>query len=336
MDIRIARNANIKRPQIKNRPLKAKPTNNKVVVDKKRKMPKISISTKQIKPKSLKAYNNNKAVRQKTPPVHKLIRKQAPITRALNREYKKQKIEPKRLPISDRRNFDKYNQRILDIKGIGKGRVLIMIACGPSVLEAPLELLIDHPKIDFMAINKPYGFNTGPKKHRGIWPTKFWVFCDHSQYNRNQDAWNSYGGTIINSPAVRAKRNNQIIIRNIPGKGFSKDLSRGYHIGRSTTYANMQTAYWLGYDKVYIFGLDMCEIDGKLHHYGVNPDVSSQNRKSRFANEAEYYAMAANLLPKPEKEKFVICSSYNPWGFVKQFGYLHQKEAPPKILDRLQ
>ena len=233
--------------------------------------------------------------------------------------------------------YSNYYDKIKKLEGTGKGRVLIIVACGPSVKEAPLELLIDHPKIDFMLINQPYGFYADrcPEKHRGIWPPKYWVFCDHSQYKRNMDAWSKYKGIIINSSAVRANHPRQIVVKHRGGKGFSKDLANGYHIGRSTTYANMQTAWYMGYDKIYIFGLDMGEVDGKLHHYGQNPDVSPANRKGRFASEAEHYSFAARSMTGKERKRFIICSSYNKWPFTQEFQSLDHKNAPEIILQNI-
>ena len=231
-----------------------------------------------------------------------------------------------------------YLDKVKTMKNIGVGKVLVMIACGPSVKEAPLEILADHNKIHFMAINNPYGYykNRVPKGHDKIWPTNYWCFCDHSQYNRNKDAFNTYDGKLINSTGVRGHHPNQIVVKNKGGKGFSRDLLNGYHIGRSSTFANMQVAFYMGYDKIYVFGLDMAEVDGKLHHYGVNPDVAPSNRKQRFQGESTYYDFMTKNLKPVELDKFVLCSTYNPWPFTKKFNKLDQKIAPKKILEYAQ
>ena len=147
------------------------------------------------------------------------------------------------------------------LKGIGTGRVLVVIAAGPSVLEVDFSPLKEFSAVDFMCINKPF---------KAVWPSKFWAFCDHTQQRANQDTWNSYDGIIINSPNVRARKSNQVLIRSRPGKGFCTDVTKGYHIGRSSTYANMQVAYYMNYDRVYIFG---CLPDGEriLTNRGMVP-----------------------------------------------------------------
>jgi len=214
--------------------------------------------------------------------------------------------------------------KVAKLKDSGTGRILVMIAAGPSVLEVDFTKIIKHPYIDFMCINKPF---------MPVWPSKFWAFCDQTQYVRNEEAWGSYEGIILNSPNVTARRGNQIIVRTRQGKGFSKDVSGGYYIGRSSTYANMQVAYYMNYERIYIFGLDMCQVGDKLHFYGVNPDVNPENRKSRFAAEAEYYTFAGQNLPEEVRKRFFICSSYNPWDYCKFFNKLDHKEAVNQIFE---
>jgi hypothetical protein len=96
----------------------------------------------------------------------------------------------------------------------------------------------------------------------------------------------------------------------------------------------MQVAYYMGYDRVYIFGVDMCADPktGTLHYYGQNPDVSNVNRMSRFAAEAENYQWAGEHLPAETRGRFVFCSAWNPWSFVKLFASLDHKVAIEEIL----
>jgi hypothetical protein len=236
---------------------------------------------------------------------------------------------PRPSPLRQQKELEigRYKEAVNKLKNCGVGRILIMVACGPSITEADLPKMKDHPLIDFMSINKP-----DPRLH----PTQYWVFCDQSQYTRNKDTFEKYTGNLINAWSVRARHKNQTLIRNKSGKGFSKNLSQGYHIGRSTTFANMQTAFWMNYDKVYIFGCDMCKPPGqdKLHFYGVNKDVEPSIRAKRFAKEAEHYMIGAKQLTAEERKKFVFCSSYNPWPFVKEFEKMDHKKAVDHILEK--
>jgi hypothetical protein len=202
------------------------------------------------------------------------------------------------------------------------GRVLAIIANGPSVLEVDTTRLLLNPRVDIMSINKP---------DTRIWPTKYWLFCDISQLKRHNDLWSRYNGLIFNSTMIQEVRPGTIFIKNIPGFGFSTDLASGFHIGRSSVYAAMQVALWLGYDKIYIFGIDMgaVTVDGKemLHFYGVNQDCTPDSRKKRFTEEAKYYDDASRSLPPETRKKFYFCSSYNKFDFVNRFNKLDHHEA---------
>lgn len=94
----------------------------------------------------------------------------------------------------------------------------------------------------------------------------------------------------------------------------------------------MQIANWMNYDKVYVFGLDMGAIDGKLYAWGTNPDVSDQVRAKRFAVEAVSYQWAADHSPPHVLDRFVICSEYNKWPFMKAFKRLPCRDAVDHIL----
>ena len=220
----------------------------------------------------------------------------------------------------------KHNKTLEGLKNSGKGKFLVMVACGPSIMEADLPKLKGHPKIDIMSINKP---------DSRLHPTNFWVFCDQSQYKRNRELFESFPNTLINTWSIRNKHQNQILVKNKSGVGFSKNILQGYHVGRSTTYANMQVAFWMNYDKIYIFGCDMCKIPGndQLHFYGKNPDVDPRIRVKRFEKEAESYMTAAKTLTPQERQKFVFCSAYNPWPFMEHFPTLDHREAVSIILE---
>jgi len=219
-----------------------------------------------------------------------------------------------------------YRKKVENLKDCGVGRYLVMVACGPSILEVPLEDLKGHNKIDLMSINKP---------DSRIHPTRYWVFCDQSQYTRNKTLFENYEGVVINAWSVRARHKNQILIKNRSGKGFSKNLLQGYFIGRSTTFANMQLALWMNYEKVFIFGCDMCKPPNaqSLHFYGVNQDVDPKIRVTRFQKEADHYEIGAKQMNVLERKKFVFCSAYNPWAFVNKLEKMDHRGAVEHILN---
>lgn len=226
-------------------------------------------------------------------------------------------------PTSTPQNVEMVNH----LRGVGRGRVLVIVGNGPSVSEIDISPLAHHPKIDVMSVNKPVP---------SVWPSRYWLFCDSSQYNRHKDLWEAYSGVVINTKAVRAARPKGVKIKNSPGFGFCDDLHKGVHVGQSSVYVAMQVAMWMNYDVVYILGIDMTAIwkDGEMitHFFGVNPDVAPQIRAKRFDKEAKHYEHAATKLSADKRNRFVFCSSYNPYAFVDQFRRLDHKLAVDDIV----
>lgn len=207
---------------------------------------------------------------------------------------------------------------------------MVILGNGPSLSEIPIDKLTAHPRVDLMSVNHP---------DARVWPTKYWAFCDMSQYRRHQEHWRTYGGTVITSAAVgnskelTGDRPGVVYVRNLGGYNFSRDLIHGCYVGRSTVYANMQTALWMGYDKVYILGCDMgAAADGRMWYYGVNPDVPPDDRAKRFELDAKHYEYAADTLPAADRAKFAFCSSYNKWPFVDKFSRMDHEIAIDAIL----
>lgn len=257
------------------------------------------------------------------PQRHDLSKQQAaPASR-----FRQQQINrPKKEPTYKTRDVsgDDLN-KIASIKDTKRGKILVIIANGPSISEVRLHDLKTHSNLETLMINKP---------DDRVWPTDHWAFFDLSQLRRHEAYLQYYQGTIFNSTAIKRQSPNSMQFKNLGGRGFSFDLLKGVHIGRSSVYAAMQIALWMNYDKVFIFGCDMDPngINGQLHFYGTNPDVNPEVRKERFKIEATYYDEAADMMSADQKERFYFCSSYNRWGFVNKFKYLDHKTAVQQIL----
>lgn len=214
---------------------------------------------------------------------------------------------------------------IWKIKGVGKGRILIIVGNGPTHKEAPLPELAKQPNIDIMAINKP---------DERLWPPKYWLFCDNTQLKRHRTLWEAYQGIVINSSAIREAKQNGVRVKSLHVKGFSTDLREGMVIGHSSVYAALQVALWMDYDHVYVFGCDMNAVGGKLYSWGSNPDVSDDARMKRFKVESESYQWMADNVRIDIKKRYTFCSKYNPWLFTKAFEILDHMEAIKIIIDR--
>ena len=227
-----------------------------------------------------------------------------------------------------RRGIDKrVNPAEIDsIKKVGQGRVLIIIGNGPSHKEAKLDKLRDINKLDFMCINMP---------DERVWPPKYWMFCDNSQLRRHKKMWNAFNtGVLINSAAVRERKQNTVRIRTLHGQGFSNNMHKGMFVGRSSVYASIQVGIWMDFDHIYVFGCDMCAVGGKLYPWGSNPDVSDKSRIKRFDTEATFYNWAADNVHDKFKKKITFCTAYNKYKFVSIFERLDHRKAVDIILDR--
>ena len=215
-------------------------------------------------------------------------------------------------------------QKVLALKGVGRGRILIILGNGPSLSEIDTSPLNGLHRVDTLSINHP---------DLRIWPTTYWAFCDMSQYNRHQEYWTSFTGTILTGTFLPHNKPNVVKFRPLGGEGFSLNLVDGYYVGRSTVYASMQTAAYMDYDMVFILGCDMAaSTDGRLWFYGNNPDVPLNQRITRFDKEATFYEYAGNQLPQYIRDKFYFCSSYNPYSFPDQFHRMKHEDAIEYIL----
>lgn len=218
---------------------------------------------------------------------------------------------------------------IVALQGCGRGRALVIVGNGPSVSEIDLSPLAHQSLIDVMSINKPVA---------GVWPSKYWLFCDMSQYKRHEDLWQSYNGVVINTKAIRHIHPRGVKIKASPGFGFNENILSGVHVGQSSVYVAMQVASWMDYDKVYIFGIDMTSIvrDGQVvtHFFGINPDVPPEARIQRFDKEAKHYEHASRVLSDEQRQRYVFCSSYLKYGFADRFQRLDHLVAVNEILNR--
>lgn len=227
----------------------------------------------------------------------------------------------KRGPVVKRITSDvpeKDIKAIVKLKDTCKNRILVIMGNGPSLAEVDTSKLVGLDYVDTLIVNKP---------DERCWPTTYWVFFDASQYQRNKDKWDNYNGIAFVSNAIKVERPRSIKLKNVASGGFQRDLSKGVHIGRSSVYASMQIGMWLGYQRIYILGCDMVDVAGKVHYYGVNPDVNPEERKKRFDGEAKFYADATKSLSEAERNNIIFCSSYLKYQFANKYQKIDHKFA---------
>lgn len=286
--------------------------------------PKTDLSRTSV-PKAKPISEKPLLINRSTPSINKVENKRLD-SKTINKLHTKNRLNQQQNNSKPKFVQTAYNDRIQSLLNSGSGRVLIMIACGPSINEVDFSRIINNPQIDVMIINKPIPSVNSPK---------YWCFCDDSQHQRNKGYYDNYNGSIITSVGVKASKHNHIKLNAIKGVGWSNNMLDGIVIGRSSTYSFMQMSIWMNYNKVFIFGCDMSEVNGQMHHYGVNPDVDPKVRATRFKLEAKSYEYAAKHLSKEIRSKFYFCSEYNKFSFVDEFNRLNHKNAIDFILSIL-
>lgn len=245
----------------------------------------------------------------------------------VSRQGAKHKFKRSKIIYQSREPSPDSLAKIHKIKSIGNKKALVIIGNGPSINEVDVTKITNHEKIHTLSINKP-----DPR----LWPTNYWAFFDSSQFKRHKNLWDEYNGIIFNSTAIKQQKEHSIQFKNIGGKGFSLEATKGIHIGRSSVYASMQIALWMDYSEIFIFGCDMNPngINGRLHFYGDNPDVNPAVRKNRFKNEAEYYDWIVDNVDELLRKRFYFCTDYNPWSFMGHFNQMSHKTAIEHILNK--
>ena len=220
------------------------------------------------------------------------------------------------------------DKKITQLNGMGEGKDLAILANGPSLNEAPIEELMDKPKIDLLTVNIP---------DERAWPTKFWMMTDMNIYYRCQNYFKEFKGFLLaNHIEKRSAPKNMIRLRIHRQRGFSRDLLWGVHQGVSTTYMAIQAALAMGFNRIFIFGLDMSEDKktGEMYHYGENPFIKKDNRLERFDMDAEYWGRAVEEeMTEEEIERIYICSELNPYGFAEVIGKVSPKEGVEILLN---
>ena len=207
-----------------------------------------------------------------------------------------------------------------NIRQMGIGKTLVIVANGPSHKEVKLEKLLG--KVDFMCINKP---------DERVWQPKFWAFSDSSQSDLFKKEIKEYNGLLVNTTSIAILKSNQVRLKPNTNPGFSLDIEKEIFIGRSTTYIGLQFGVYAKYEKIFIFGVDM-NLEGKPYPWGSNlAGVSDRERRDRFKAEQAHWDVGANTISQDIKNKIWLISKYNQWPFFKKFQTLDQDDSPLHI-----
>jgi len=220
------------------------------------------------------------------------------------------------------------NTSITNLKGKGTGKKLVICCNGPSIADAPLEKLKGAPGVEFMAINVP-----DPR----VWPTEYWILQDSVSMMRPEciNFMSGYQGIVITNHVIKKNARFRHLVRVLirRGGGISRDMLRGLCMGASSGYVALQIALYMGHKDIYYFGLDMAASeDGEMWSFGENTGISEEERGKKFSSDAEFWKGGADKLTTEERAHVYICSSLNPWPFVKKFNQLSPEKGVESIL----
>ena len=134
-----------------------------------------------------------------------------------------------------------------------KGETAILVANGPSLNKMDMALLKGKTLI---GLNKIFlGFETF-----GIYPTYYVAVNPYViEQSRNEIAQLKavkFLGDRDSNDLIKEDALTYILNTKNPPSRFCEDIAIGVHEGWTVTYAALQIAYYLGFQKVYIVGLD--------------------------------------------------------------------------------
>lgn len=154
-------------------------------------------------------------------------------------------------------------------KNLHKGERCFIVVTGPSINKTNLSLIKDEILFGVNQLYESYD-------RLGI-DCQYYAVADHRiliTFKKGLEKLNTIL-FLVQSAASYYKKNREqfqfvkepYVVPNIPGSGFSTDFSVGCHWGSTVTFdACMQATYYMGFDEVYIVGLD-CDYFGATEHF---------------------------------------------------------------------
>lgn len=219
--------------------------------------------------------------------------------------------------VRGRKSLSKEDKlRIKQYKDIHKGKRCFIVATGPSQTIHDLELMKN--EITFTV-------NTGYKVYpQTKWRADYYVLLDDNATGFLEEAINdevTYKG-IFGSALVKPCKGKEKVIRLaadassvflfntvwnrlfphiFPLAKFSKDISKKIYAGKTVVYSCIQIAAYMGFDEIYLTGVD-CDYDKKVTHaetmsYELSEAEKKQVIKSGKLMRIQFEALA-KILPK--------------------------------------
>jgi len=217
------------------------------------------------------------------------------------------------------------------LKDRHKGETCVLVANGPSLNKMNLDFLAHHTTIGmnkiFLGFEK---FAFYPNYYVAVNPT---VVKQSEKIIRKLNCVKFIGnrkGCLINEDSITYEINTKT-----PPNNFCKDISEGVREGGTVTYASLQIAYYLGFKRVIIIGMDHSfEFEGKpneskrmegadTNHFADNYFGFGQNWDNPDLEKSEkFYAIARETFERDGRE--ILDATLN--GKCKIFNKVNYRE----------
>lgn len=182
--------------------------------------------------------------------------------------------------------IDQYhNLNIEKFKNIHKGKRCFIVATGPSLAVEDLNTLEDNGELCISMNTINYIFD------KTSWRPDYYITTDRTEMIENRRALQDMDGRpcfIADSfdRFCQEEHEENVYIYHLGKlwrhKGlipFSTDFSRTVYNTATVTYAAMELAVYLGFDKIYLLGVDATGINGDNEEYAHFHEMSSTNTK---------------------------------------------------------
>lgn len=206
--------------------------------------------------------------------------------------------------------------RIAQYKDIHKGKRCFIVATGPSQTIHDLELMKN--EITFTV-------NTGYMSYPHTeWRADYYVLMDENSSKLLEEAINGdveYRGIFCDALVKPSKGGektlrlagdasgvflfntvwNRFFPHIFPLAKFSKDISKKIYAGKTVVYSCIQIAAYMGFDEIYLTGVD-CDYDKKITHSETMSYELSEEAKKRVIESGKLmrkqFEALAKILPK--------------------------------------
>ena len=174
-------------------------------------------------------------------------------------------------------------------RNIYEGETVLVVGNGPSLLNTPLEKFSSFPSIGMNKIDMLYDKTSW--RPSVIISSNNLVVKQHSSAYEEADTplFLSWKARKFLSEALRSKVN---FFLTKSDSSFSKDFSEGVGASGTVTYAALQLAFYMGAQRVILFGVDHnFKYEGSPHEVAKMKEVDSNHFDPNYFAKGQYWGI---------------------------------------------